>query len=139
MYKEKNINPINKKTSDCVIRAIAFSEKKSWMDVFDSLVNIAREKFTIPNEKDTYNIYLQKYNTINVMHLNDSGKKKRYTVKDVCGWNGIYIVQIANHLTCVIDGICYDTWDCSSKSSYKIWKVESNRGQNPKKGLDHHF
>lgn len=37
---------------------------------------------------------------------------------------GRYILNMAGHLTCCIDGVIYDTWDCSQKCVYNAWKVQ---------------
>ena len=42
VYVVMNNNPKRKKTSDCVIRSIAYALDKSWYEVFDELVIIAR-------------------------------------------------------------------------------------------------
>ncbi len=114
MFIKENINPNGKKTSDCVIRAIAKAENKTWLEVFDLLTNIARKDFSVLNDKQIYGKYLSKYPNIDVMYIINN-KKKRLTVKDVCNLKGIYIISIANHLTVVIDGKYYDTWDCGSQ------------------------
>ena len=37
---------------------------------------------------------------------------------------GNYILVMAGHLSCCIDGVIYDTWDCSDKCCYTAYKVE---------------
>ena len=123
MFVKENLNPKNKKVADCVIRAIAKAENKTWLEVFDLLTKIARENYSVLNDKTVYSTYLNKYPKINVKH-EVNGKKKRLTVKDVCKLEGTYIVKIANHLTVVIDGKYYDIWDCGNKCAYVIWKVK---------------
>jgi len=86
-------------------------------------VEIARKKYTVPNNKDAYEPYLKKYMNVKVTYTNEEGKNKRYTVEDICTWQGTYVIAIAGHLTTVVDGNVYDIWDCSGKSAYKIWKI----------------
>lgn len=122
MFRKENINPKGRKTGDCVVRAIAKAEAKSWIEIYDILVEMGRQLCSLPNNRDVYQEYLKKYEKVDVFHL-VNGKKKRYTAKDVCQWDGAYIVGLANHLT-VIEGNCIvDTWDCGRKSAYTIWKV----------------
>lgn len=126
-YKEVNINPKNKRVGDCVIRAIANAEGKTWEEVFEALVTIAREKCSLPNSKDVYTEYLSKYETVPVKYEFE-GKKYRLTPSDF--WNdpklkkGNYVITQANHLTCVKDGVCEDSWDCTRRAAYKIWKIK---------------
>lgn len=35
---------------------------------------------------------------------------------------GTYILRMANHLTCCIDGVIYDSWNCTAKSIYSYWE-----------------
>ena len=46
MFTKTNANPKNKRTNDCVIRAIALAENKTWLEVFDELAEL--EGFTNP-------------------------------------------------------------------------------------------
>jgi hypothetical protein len=54
MFVNENVNPRGRKTGDCVIRAIAKAENKEWLGIFDALVAIAREAYSVPNGKVTY-------------------------------------------------------------------------------------
>lgn len=125
-YKEVNVNPTKKRTGDCVIRAIANAENREWTEIFDELVKLARELYSVPNNKTVYGKYLEKYPTVDVKFVNDFGEKRRLTpsiFKDR-GLKGTYICKLAGHLTCVRDDVTEDTWDCSYKCCYKIWKVK---------------
>lgn len=125
MFRYYNCNPSKKETSDCVIRAIATAEGKTWEEVFEILTDLARQRYTVLNDSEVYSDYLDsKYEKKPVMYPLKNGKKKRYTVKDVSKWGGTYVVRIANHLTVVKDKTIFDIWDCSDKSSYKIWVIK---------------
>lgn len=127
-YKKVNVNPFKNSTGDCVIRAIANAEDRDWYEVFDDLTKIAREKGTVPTFKDAYTVYLAKYPRVPVKYQAEDGKKYRLTASDF--WNdpklkkGNYVIRQANHLTCVKNGVCEDTWDCSRRASYIIWRVK---------------
>lgn len=41
--------------------------------------------------------------------------------------SGRYILQMANHLTACVDGVIYDTWDCSDKCVYRAWGIVLNK------------
>lgn len=123
MFVEENVNPNNKKTGDCVIRAIAKAENKSWLEIFDILTDLARKNFTTPTNQDCYYEYLSKYEKIPVYHIKYN-KKRRYTVKEICKMKGTYLIRVAGHMTVVINGKNYDTWDCGESCAYVIWKVK---------------
>ena len=42
MFVKHNVNPMGKKTSDCVVRPLHWW-RKAWEDVFDELVRLAEE------------------------------------------------------------------------------------------------
>lgn len=37
---------------------------------------------------------------------------------------GTYLVTMPNHITTVIDGVVYDTFDCRDRILWDVWKVE---------------
>lgn len=37
---------------------------------------------------------------------------------------GTYLITMPNHITTVIDGIVYDTFDCRDRELWDVWKVE---------------
>ena len=37
---------------------------------------------------------------------------------------GRYVLRMSNHLSVLVDGCIYDTWDCSDKFVYKAWRVK---------------
>lgn len=36
----------------------------------------------------------------------------------------ILLVRIDGHLTCVINGCCYDIWDCTDKTADRYWVID---------------
>ena len=36
---------------------------------------------------------------------------------------GSYILNMAKHLSCCVDGVIYDTWDCSDKCVYTAYRI----------------
>ena len=37
---------------------------------------------------------------------------------------GKYLLRMAGHVTACVDGVIYDTWDCSGKCVYVAWEVK---------------
>ena len=125
MFKEVNKNPKKRKAGDCAIRAICNAEGKSWLEVFDALVEIARRECYAPTNMNVINEYLKNYPTVSVMYEDKYGKKRRYKVEELDKLpKGKYIVRVAGHMTCVKNGVIEDTWNCGYKSCYKIWRVK---------------
>lgn len=36
---------------------------------------------------------------------------------------GIYLIRISGHLTCVIDSVCYDLWNCLNRECDLAWQM----------------
>ena len=122
-YYQPNEKDLKDKYGDCVIRALTKVLNKSWIEVFDELLPIAREVQTMPNTNPVYEKYLQnkgfEYNGVS----NKKGRK-RPTIEEFAKSHreGTYIVRVAHHLVAVVDGLYYDTWNSGKKSMYGYWK-----------------
>ena len=120
-----NNNPNAARTGDCVIRAFAKAANIEWLTAFDLLVKKARETYRIPNGKDNYEIVLQGYGFERKSVKVEKGKK-RMTVEDFCKAHpkGRYCVSVANHLTAVVDGVCYDIWNPANRCVYLYYELK---------------
>lgn len=137
-----NKNPKGLKTGDCAIRAIALATGQSWDKVFTDLCEIAFKKKRMPNDKQVYEIYLEKLGWEKhkqpKSYNYESGYKdtyKKYTVEEfVTNLNlekciqrkhDVYIITVANHMTCVLfengEFDIHDTWDCGYKTIGNYW------------------
>lgn len=107
MYIFANPNPKKKLVGDCVIRAIAISQNRSWEEIFDELTSIAKDMYDMPSSNEVWGRYL----------LNLGYKKKickdDYNLKEFSYYHpyGNFIIGTGTHVICVIDGNYYDTWD----------------------------
>jgi len=125
-----NINPKNKITKDCVIRAIATATNKTWESVYRELTELGIKKGLILNDRNNWKAYLKNlgYEKQNMPRRED---RTRYTLEEFCDElaedNQIYIIKVANHLTVVKDKNLYDTWNCSRKSVGNYWIIGSNK------------
>lgn len=121
-FERLNLNPKNRKTSDCVIRAISYAFGQSWEDTFQDLCKIGLELKSMPNDKLVYSAYLadQEWAKQKMPRFADNS---RYTIKEFLAENpqGTFILSIANHLTVAKDGVLVDTWNCSHKSVGNYW------------------
>ena len=95
---------------DCVIRAVAHGTRQDYLVVYNELFELAMKTGLMPNSKRIYEAYLfslgwKKHSPMS----NGTGKKLR--LKNYkC--NGTYIILTSKHLTCIKDGVLYDSWDC---------------------------
>ena len=125
-----NINPKNKRTKDCVIRAIATATNKTWESVYRELAELGIKKGLMINDRNNWKAYLKNlgYEKQNMPRRED---RTRYTLEEFCDElakpNVIYIVKVANHITVVKNKDLYDTWNCSRKSVGNYWIIEDNK------------
>lgn len=126
-FKKENVNPKNKKAADCVARAISKATGISWEQVIRELTEYGIEKGLVFNEKATYGSWLVENGWMMQKQPRKSDNTK-YTVKEFTSLysQGIYIIGVANHLTVVIDGYIYDTWNCGSKTVGNYWIKQNN-------------
>ena len=113
MYIPYNPNPINKRTDDCVVRALSKALNKPWEEVYIDLCLKGLEMCDWGNNNAVWDEYLR-----------DKGFKREtipdtcpncYTLNDFCKDNptGDYVVCTGNHTIFVSDGNIYDSWDSS--------------------------
>lgn len=125
-FENYNANPFKKKTGDCVIRAVCVALKEDWEDTYKGMFEVAMKTGYAVSCKENYIEYLkQKGYEMKKMPKKLSGK--RYTVKEfieeLASPKKNYIVNLANHLTCVEKGTLIDIWDCSKKSVGNFWEI----------------
>jgi len=116
MFKNKNLNPKNQNTTDCVIRAIAGAEDREWLDVFNELCQLTIATGFMLNDRDCYEKYLlslgyKKFKTPR------KANNKKVTVGSFAKMNpkGVFILRTPCHITLIKNGIIQDTWNTSSK------------------------
>lgn len=123
MYVNLNINPKQRKASDCVIRTFALALNQSWEDTYRELCELGVKMYRIPNEKATYEKYAKNKNMEKKKIELVNGRKPTVESFADSHKKGTYILSVANHLVAVINGKYYDSWDCGHKSVYTFWEV----------------
>lgn len=107
---------------DCTIRALCAATGKTWLEVFDELVKIARERF---DEVNALTVVIEYAERLGFMPCKVTVKKgtKRPTMKTLIQkYPGkIIIGQCAGHMMCAVGGVVRDRWDSSEKPLYKYW------------------
>lgn len=126
MFKFYNANPNGKRTQDCVKRAICTAENRDYRDVQKELNRLKKitgcEKF---NDNKNWKAYIDSKGYAKLSFPAVAGEK-RMNGKSFCEKykTGRYILRMAGHLSCCIDGVIYDTWDCTDKCVYNAWLVK---------------
>jgi hypothetical protein len=111
------------KTGDCVTRSIAIATDKPYQEVYDALNRLAQAERISKRKKrrssSRTGIYRQTYQR----YLESLGWRWTSTMSIGSGCRvhlralelppGSLIVKVSRHLTAVIDGVLYDTHNCS--------------------------
>lgn len=113
MYQYYNNNPLGRHVNDCSVRAIALATNQTWDQTYQQLSNYARKQGITFSEVEFID-----------QHLSEQYKKyctkqqnKVITVGDFANLQlpGRWLCTMGSHITCVIDGIIYDTFDPSDR------------------------
>ena len=115
MWQFMNRNPKGKLVGDCTVRAISIATDKAWMDTYLDLCLFGMMMADMPSS-----------NSVTTAYLKNQGFKRRtipescpdgYCVSDFCTDHpkGTYIIGTGSHLTTIIDGTLWDSWDSSNE------------------------
>ena len=115
-----NRNPLNKIEEDCVNKAISLALNEDYYVIQDKLYDIADLYECDALCPCCYRFLLEEY-----YGLERIDSYKGYTIKEFAKENptGIFLIRLSGHLTCLIDNVNYDLWDCSNEIIDIIWKV----------------
>ena len=116
-YRFFNANARGNFVNDCVIRAISVAEGKSWDKTYEELSEIAQKEGILLDDVNFVEGYLDK----RYKRVPHYSKTIREFIEEYP--KGIYLITMENHITVVIDGVLYDTFDCRDRRIWGIWKV----------------
>lgn len=122
MFKYYNANPLGRHVNDCAVRAISLAEEKTWDQVYGELSQYAQSQGITFSEIE----FIDKYLSDNYEHFCQNKKDKVITVGDFANLklSGRWLVTMSGHITVVIDGIIYDTFDPSNRYMWCAYKVK---------------
>lgn len=120
-YKFLNLNPLNAREEDCVCRAISLALEEDYYTVQRKL-ELVGELF----ECEDLCVCCYKHLLDYVYGLERIEEVQGMTVEEFANYfpKGTYIVRVPQHCTCVINGVCYDIWNCLDKVVDKVWEVK---------------
>ncbi len=123
MYKYLNLHPYELLVDDCVKRSIAMAANMEYSTVQRELNR--HKKVTGVNvfyEGDNAESYVK-----NILHGEKIvfPKRKNMTGSLFCEEypKGNYILDMDTHWTACVDGVIYDTWDCSEEKVEYAYKI----------------
>ena len=118
MYQYYNANPKGNYVNDCVVRAISTAENKTWNETYKELSEIAKDNGILWDDINFVEPFL------------DSRYKRVCTKNKFVGEfvdenpKGIYLITMRGHITCCINGVIYDTFDCRNRIMWCAWEVK---------------
>ena len=120
MWQYYNANPLGRKVSDCAVRAISLATEQTWDDTYIMLSEYGRQQGITFSEVEFINDFLSE------RYKRYCPPRKTETVGDFVNLNlpGRWLITMRGHITCVINGILYDTFDCSDNYIWCIYRVK---------------
>lgn len=126
MYQYLNVHPKGLIVGDCVKRAITTAAEMDYMEVQREL-NRYKKVTGAQSFNSDYNPHKYVENVLHAKKLSFPAEKgkKRMTAGEFSRTHptGRYILNMAGHWSCCVNGIIYDTWDCSEKCVYTAYQI----------------
>ena len=124
MFISTNPNPMNKFTSDCVVRALSIAQEQTWDKTYIELCGVGFQMGDWGSSNAVWGAYLKDKGFLRYIIPNTC--PKCYTIKQFCKDYplGTYILATGSHVVAVIDGDYYDTWDSGNEVPIYYWKKE---------------
>lgn len=116
-FKKENINPRNRKTADCVIRAIAMATGDPYELVRDELFEIMKKTGYMMNTKQVYEKYLDAkgWEKQKQPRREDGTKYRVGEIDELIGKYDTAVIGMPGHLSVVKNGTLIDNWDSRRK------------------------
>ena len=119
MFKYYNANPLGLKVSDCAVRAYSLAMNISWDSAYRELSEEARIQGYTFTEMKFLDKFLsekfEKYKDLKLYRVRDFIEDKSY---------GVWLITMKDHITCIIDGVIYDTFNPEDRIIYDIYRVK---------------
>ena len=120
-YRENNVNPKGRKTGDCSTRALVGTIGITYAEALKLQFECSLKTCYDPTSKQVIERILKDFGYIKMKQPRKWDNKK-YTVAEMDELltpqqmkEGV-LVTVANHHTCITDGVVQDIWDCRNKS-----------------------
>ena len=120
-YEFLNVQPLGRKEEDCVCRAISLALNEDYYKIQEKLKLVSQLY-----ECEELCVCCDKFLLDDVYDLKRIEHCHGMTIEEfLTQYNkGIYIIRVEGHLTCGIDGILYDIWDCKNEIIDFVWVLE---------------
>ena len=116
-YKYHNTNPHKRHIDDCTIRAIGLVTNKSWNDTYKELSTLANKESLMMDSVE----FIEKYLDSKYLRKCHYSKTVQEFAKEFP--KGKYLVTMNGHITAIIDGTIYDTFNPSNRIMRCSWEI----------------
>jgi len=117
MYRYYNNNPHNRHIDDCSIRSLSVLTNRSWDEVYNELSYLANKDSLMMDSVMFLEDYLDNRYPRECHYSKTVGEfAKEYP-------RGKYAITMNGHITALIDGVLYDTFDPSERIMRCAWKI----------------
>ncbi len=120
-FKLVNVNPKGRKTGDCSTRALVGTLDIEYDEALDLQCEVAKKTCYGITDKQVIEGVVEKFGYVKMKQPRKANGKK-YKVRELDEiltkeqmQEGV-LVTIANHHTCIKNGVIQDLWDCGRKS-----------------------
>lgn len=129
-FQLKNVNPKNRKTGDCSTRALVGTLGISYEEALRKQMEVSLKTLYDPTSKQVMEKVLAEYGYVKMAQPRKMfGYKYKVSELDEIlteeqMQEGV-LVTVANHHTCIVNGVVQDIWDCRNKSvgNYYVKKL----------------
>lgn len=119
-YVYYNRNPNGDIDIDCVTRAISTAFEIPYDDVAEMLEKYGYQHYCEELEVDCYSKMLER--KFHILPQDAHGEKIGEVAIDHL--NDRLLIRTDGHLTCSINGMVYDIWNCTDKIADRYWIVD---------------
>lgn len=117
-YKYYNANSRGQFVNDCTVRAISVAEGKTWDETYEELSDLAQEQGTLLDDV----IFIEDYLDRRYYRVPRYAKTVGEFIEEYP--RGVFLITMDGHITVVVDGVLYDTFDCRDRTIRSAWEVE---------------
>ena len=119
MYQYYNNNPYNRHIDDCTLRAISLLTNRNWDEVYNELSYLASKDGLMMDSVEFIEDYLDDRYPRECHYSKTIGEfAKEYPV-------GKYAVTTDGHITAIINGVIYDTFNPSNRIMRCAWTIRT--------------
>ena len=121
MWVEYNPNPTGRRVGDCAVRAIAKALNTDWETAYAMICNNGFQMGDMPSSNSVWGAVLRQNGFYRKAIPNTC--PDCYTAEDFCKEypKGVYVLGFGTHVTTVINGNIYDSWDSSKEIPQYFW------------------